>query len=249
MTVTMSAPASAQPEAMGELARLTGVVWSPGQAFHDIAARPRWWPPIAIIVLLSLVFTYSFSQRVGYERFYRQQMETNSRTQNMDPAQREQVIATQVKVAPYFFYGFSIVGTPLMAAVVAGIFLFLYRTLMDAEVSFRQVYAVYCYSLIPLIFSSIMSLSVMLLKDPDQFDLTNPTLTNIGAFLDSVSTPKWLYSLASSIDVFTLWTLTLFATGLSAAARKISWPTSIMCVLGVWAIYVLIKVGVAAAFG
>ena len=249
MTVTMSAPASAQPEAMGELARLTGVVWSPGLAFRDIAARPRWWPPIAIIVLLSLVFTYSFSQRVGYERFYRQQMETNSRTQNMDPAQREQVIATQVKVAPYFFYGFSIVGTPLMALVVAGIFVFLYRTLLGADVSFRQVYAIWCYSLIPLLFSSMMSLAVMLLKEPDQFDLTNPTLTNIGAFLDQMTTPKWLYSLAGSIDVFTLWTMALFATGLAAAARKISWSTSITCVLGVWAVYVLIKMGFAAAFG
>ena len=248
MAVSMSASASVQPEPMGELGRLTGVVWSPGLAFGDIAARPRWWPPIAIIVLLSLVFTYAFSQRIGYERFYRQQMETNSRTQNMDPAQRDQLIATQVKVAPYFFYGFSVLGTPLMAALVAGIFLFVYRTLLGTDVSFRQVYAVYCYSLVPLIFSSIMGLSVMLLKDPDQFDLTNPTLTNIGAFLDSVTTPKWLYSLASSIDAFTLWTMTLFATGLSAAARKISWSTSIACVLGVWAVYVLFKVGIAAAF-
>jgi hypothetical protein len=245
----MAASATMQPEVMGELARLTGVVWSPGLAFRDIAARPRWWPPIAIIVLLSLVFTYSFSQHVGYERSYRQQLEASSRTQNMDPAAREQAIALYVKYAPYLFYGGSVVGTPLMAALVAGIFLFFYRTLLGADVSFRQIYAVYCYSLVPLIFSSIMSLSVMLLKDPDQFDLTNPTLTNIGAFLDSVTTPKWLYSLAGSIDAFTLWTLTLFATGLSAAARKISWSTSIACVVGVWAVYVLFKMGIAAAFG
>jgi hypothetical protein len=98
-----------------------------------------------------------------------------------------------VKVAPYFFHGFSLVGTPLMAAVVAGIFLFsrpdldrfrfmiqisalnlvagiflfLYRTFLGAEVSSRQVYAVYCYSLVPLIFSSIMSLSVMLVRTVD----------------------------------------------------------------------------------
>src|SRR5690349_16882148 len=39
----MSATAQAEPEnQMGELARLTGVVWSPGTAFQDIAARPRW---------------------------------------------------------------------------------------------------------------------------------------------------------------------------------------------------------------
>ena len=94
-----------------------------------------------------------------------------------------------------------------------------------------------------------MALAVMLLKEPDQFDLQNPVLTNIGAFMDSVSTPKWLYALASSVDVFSLWVMVLMATGLSAAARKISWTTSFMCVLGTWLVYVLLKVGGAAISG
>ena len=248
MAVTMSAAASAQPEPMSEVARLTGVVWSPGTTFRDIATRPRWWPPLAIIVVLSLVFTYFFGQRVGYERFYRQQIETSSRTQNLDAPQREQIIQTQAKYGPVFFYAFSIVGTPLMALVVAAIFLFVYRTFLGAEISFRQVYAICCYSFVPLIFSSIMAFIVMQLKDPDQFDLQNPTLTNAGAFLDALNTPKWLYSLASSFDVFTFWTLALLATGLSAAARKTSWSTSIACVLATWAVWVLLKMGLAAAF-
>lgn len=241
--------APGQPAQMGELGRLTGVLWEPGGTFRDIAAYPRWWPPMAIIIVLSLVFTYTFSQRVGFERFYRQQMETNSRTQNMEPAQREQAIAIQVKVAPYFFYGFSVIGTPVMALIVAAIFLLIFKTFLGADVSFRQVYAVCCYALVPLILSSIMALAVMLLKDPDQFDLQNATPTNIGAFLDAVSTPKWLYSLASSVDAFSLWILALLATGLSVAARKISWATSMTWVLGSWVIWVLIKMGSAAAFG
>ena len=36
---------------------------------------------------------------------------------------------------------------------------------------------------------------------------------------------------------------------LSAAARKISWTTSFMCVLGTWFVYVLLKVGGAAISG
>jgi len=247
-TVVAQSEPGGQPAKMSELARLAGVLWEPGGAFKDIAAHPRWWPPLAIIIVLSLVFSYTFSQRVGYERFYRQQMETNSRTQNMEPAQREQAIAVQVKVAPYFFYGFSVIGTPVMALVVAAIFLLIFKTFLGAAVSFRQVYAVCCYALVPLIFSSIMALAVMLLKDPDQFDLQNATPTNIGAFLDAVSTPKWLYSLASSFDAFNLWIIVLLATGLSVAARKISWATSITWVAGSWAIWVLIKMGMAAAF-
>jgi hypothetical protein len=247
-TAAAQTESSGQPAKMGELARLTGVLWEPGGAFRDIAAHPRWWPPMAIIVVLSLVFVYSFSQRVGYERFYRQQAETNSRMQSMDPAAREQTINVQVKVAPYFFYGFSVIGTPVTALIVAAIFLLIFKTFLGADVTFRQVYAVCCYAMIPLIFSSIMALAVMLLKDPDQFDLQNATPTNIGAFLDAVSTPKWLYSLASSVDAFTLWVLALLATGLSVAARRISWATSMTWVAGSWGIWVLIKMGLAAAF-
>ena len=234
---------------MGEFARLSGVLFEPSAAFRDIAEHPRPWPPLAIIIVLSLVFTYLFTQRVGFERFYRQLAETNSGMQKMEPAQREQTIAIQVKVAPAFFYGFSVIGVPVMALIVAGVYLLIFKTFLGAEITFKQVYAVCCYSLVPLIFSSLMGLTMLMLKEPDQFDLQNPTPSNIGAFLDVTTTPKWLYSLATSFDAFTLWTVVLTATGLSVASRKISWATSITWVAVAWGLWVVLKVGGAAIFG
>ena len=240
---------SAPAKELGEFARLSGVLWEPGATFRDIAARPRWWPPLVIVIALSLVFSVTFTQRGGWEHFFRQQMETNSRMQNMPADQRAQTLAIQVKVAPYFAYGAAVFGIPFFALVTSGIFLLLFRSLLGADLSFKQIYAICCYSFVPLIFSSLMALAVMLLKEPDQFDLQNPILTNIGAFMDSVSTPKWLYSLAASLDAFSLWVMVLMATGVSAAARKISWSTSFMCVLGSWTVYVLLKMGGAAFSG
>jgi len=242
-----AAPAPSQP--MGEFARLSGVLFEPSAAFRDIAAHPRPWPPLAIIIVLSLVFTYLFTQRVGFERFYRQLAETNSGMQKMEPAQREQTIAMQVKIGPVFFYAFSVIGMPVMALIVAGVFLLIFKTFLGAEITFKQVYAVCCYSFVPFIFSSIMGLTMMMLKEPDQFDLQNATPSNIAAFLDVTATPKWLYSLAGSLDAFTLWTLALLATGMSVASRKISWSTSITWVVATWALWVLIKMGGAAIFG
>ncbi len=233
---------------MGEFARLSGVIFEPGKAFQDISTNTRWWPPLAIIIVLSLGFFYMFTLRVGYERFYRQMAETNSSMQKMDPAQREQTIAIQVKVAPYIFYGIAVVGTPVSALIVAAVFLLIFKTFLGVDVSFRQLYAVSCYSLVPLIFSGIMAFAMVMLKEPDQFDLQNPTPSNIGAFLDVTTTPKWLYSLATSVDAFTLWTLALLAIGLSVTSRKISWATAMTCVVGSWALWVLVKVGFAAAF-
>ena len=169
--------------------------------------------------------------------------------QNLPADQREQTVAMQIKVGPAFAYGAIVVGFPVMAAATAGVFLFMFRTLLGAELSFRQVFAIVCYSWVPLLFGSVMALAVMLLKNPEEFDLQYPTLTNIGAFLEPASTPKWLLSLGTSIDVFTLWVLALLATGLSVASRKISWSTSFTTVLGTWVVYVLVKMGWAAMFG
>jgi len=234
---------------MSEIARLTGVVWSPGAAFRDIAARPRWWPPLVILVLAGAIFIYNFTQRVGWERFFRQQAETNSRMQNMPADQREQTVAAQIKYGPTFAYVAAVVALPIMALVTAGVFLFLFRMLMSVELSFRQSLAIVCYSWVPTLFGSIMAFIMLYLKTPEDFDLNYPAPTNIGAFLELSSTPKWLLSLATSIDVVTLWTLALLATGFAAADRKISWGSSFACVFGTWAVYVLLKMGWAAAFG
>jgi hypothetical protein len=234
---------------MGELARLTGVVWSPGAAFQDIAARPRWWPPLVVLVLASLAFTYTFTQRVGWERFFRQQAETNSRMRDMPADQKEQALAMQMRIGPAAAIGGVVLGFPIMALATAGVFLLVFRTVFGAELSFRQAFAIVCYSWVPLLFGSIMALVVMLLKTPEDFDLNYPTLTNIGAFLEPASTPKWLLSLGTSIDIFTIWVLILLATGFAAAGRKISWGSSFAGVIGTWAVYVLVKMGWAAAFG
>jgi hypothetical protein len=245
----MGTGAVAEPEKMSEFARLVGVVWSPGLAFRDVAARPRWWPPLVIGVLLSLVFSYMFIQRGGWEHFWRQQFETNTQLQKMPADQREQFIADQVSRGPVMSYVGSVVIIPIAALVVGGVFLFVFKMFLGAELSFRQAFAIASYAMIPLIFASVMTLAMLLLKDPSEFDIQYPTLTNIGAFLDSVNTPKWLLSLATSIDAFTLWILTLLATGFSAAARKIAWSTAMAYVVGTWSVYVLLKMGWAAMFG
>jgi hypothetical protein len=47
--------------------------------------------------------------------------------------------------------------------------------------------------------------SVLFLVPPDNYDIQNPVAFNIGAYLDPQSTPKAIYSLASSMDLFTFW--------------------------------------------
>jgi hypothetical protein len=51
--------------------------------------------------------------------------------------------------------------------------------------------------------------------------------------------PKWLMSLAGSLDLFTLWTIVLLAIGFSVAARKLSFSKALITIAIPWLIIVV----------
>lgn len=243
---TQPEPAASAP--MSELSRLTGVFLEPGRAFSDIAARPRWWMPVVLLTALSLVYLFAYSRHIGWERFMRQTIESNSRTQNLPAEQRERIIQQQTRVVSSFSYVGAVAGTVIAALVVGGIMLFVFNLLLAAQLRFVQAFAITCYAMLPGLINHSLAILVMFLKNPEDFNLQNPTAFNIGAFLDPQSTPKWMVSLGSSFDLFSFWTLALLAVGFSAASRKIAFPKALAGVLAPWALYVCVKAGWAALF-
>jgi hypothetical protein len=229
---------------MSEAARISGVFLDPKKAFADIAARPRWYWPIILMVIAALGFTYLYTSHVGWERFIRQTMENNSRAQNQTQEQREQAIQTGVKVAPIFGYAGSLVFIPLAALAIAGAVLLMCKMTGAASLDYKHMLAISSYAMLPTLISSILAIIVMFLKDPDQFNLQNPLVFNLGAFLEPPpNTGKALYSLATSIDLFSFWTILLLATGISVAVRKFPFSKALTAVVAPWLIYVLVKAG------
>jgi hypothetical protein len=87
---------------------------------------------------------------------------------------------------------------------------------------------------------------VLFLKDPEEFNLQNPLMFNVGAFL-SPETPAALRAVGSSIDLFSLWIMVLLAIGVSAAARKISFGKALAGIGVPWVLFVILKSMAAAA--
>jgi hypothetical protein len=72
---------------------------------------------------------------------------------------------------------------------------------------------------------------------------------NLGGFMDPQSPLKFLHSVASSLDVFAIWTILLVAAGLkSAGGKKLSFGGSLMAVAVPWAIWVLLRASLASRF-
>jgi hypothetical protein len=99
------------------------------------------------------------------------------------------------------------------------------------------------------VISSILAVVVVFLKNPDEFNIRNPLAFNVGAFMDPNGSSKFMYALATSIDLFSIWTILLLATGLKAAAgKKLSFTGALVAVVTPWALLVLCTSALAGAF-
>ena len=230
---------------MSEPARLAGVFFSPGKAFADIARRPRWWIPVILSAILSTIYLNAFTQLVGWESVIRPAIERNPNTQNMPAQQREQLIRTTAGLYKYLGYG-SILISLFSVFIIAVILMFLFDTMMSAGVGLKRMMAIVAYAFLPMMIYTALSMVVLYLKDPDEFNLQNPLMFNVGAYL-STDAPAALRSLGSSIDLFSLWVVVLLAIGISAAAHKISFGKALAGVALPWALYVCLKVAASAA--
>src|SRR5690348_13748523 len=121
------------PTAPSELGRLAGVFFSPMSTFADVARRPRWWIPMILLSIVTVVTLISYGRHVGWERVTRQAIERSANTQNLTAAQREQAIVTATRVAQYAAY-IGAFGPALTMVVMSAVLIFLTDSLMGANI-------------------------------------------------------------------------------------------------------------------
>ena len=226
---------------------LLDIFFEPKAAFREILARPRWWFPLVLSALLAITFSYLLATHVGWDTVMRKAMEANEQVQNMPKDQREAMIATQVKFAGIFGYIGPLIFIPCGAAVIAAVLMFIFNSLFGGEVKFKQSLGIVAWSWVPSLLSTIAAIIILFVKSPEDIDINNPVGFNVGFYL-SDKVPKWLISLATSVDLFSFWTIALLAAGFAVATRK-SWLTCLWGVLLPWAAWVILKVGWAAIRG
>lgn len=248
MATTTAAVPEAPQQHIGAFGRLIGALVNPRPTFEDIARKPSWLLPLLLLIILSLAITAIFGQRVGWRAFMEKQLAQNSRVQQMTPDQRENLINQQVKFAPIFGYVFGVIGFPIIALIVAAIFMGIFNATSSAALDFKTSLGVITHSYMPFVIASLLGILILYLKPPDQIDLQNLVASNAGTFLSS-DAPKWLLALCTSLDIFTFWVLGLMAFAYSAVRpKKIKFGSALTWIVGIWVVFVLVKVGFAAMF-
>ena len=235
---------------MSAPARIAGVFFEPKKTFEDIARRPTFILPLVLSILFGWLYSFEVGQRVGWDRVAQHQIEASSRGQQATAEQRQQQIAVAVKISQVVQWVGPPVGAFLITLIIAAVLMGIVGGIMSAPVKFKQMFAITAWSGFPNMVFSLLAVVLLFIKNPDDFNINNPLAFNPGALMDPQTSSKFIYSLASSFDLFSFWTIFLLATGLKAAAgKKLSFGGALFSVLLPWAVVVLIKAATSGIFG
>jgi hypothetical protein len=135
-----------------------------------------------------------------------------------------------------------------MYAALAGLFFVVFRFFYGTDVTFRQSIAVvgWTFAAFSLLTTPLVAL-VMSLKGDWNIDPQSAIQASVAGFLDKASTPKPLYSIAGSLDLFSFWAMALLSIGFGAAAGMRATAAAWGIVIP-WACWVLGKAALSAIF-
>jgi Yip1 domain len=239
----------AEPQpSISPVGRIFGVLFSPKPTFEDIVRKPSWLLPMILMLIFGIAAAVGINQRMNWRNYVAQQIEKSPRASQLSAEQKEQQIEIGAKFAPISTYFFGSLAPVVIMLIVALIQLGAYNVLAGAGTNFKTSLAIVSHAFVPSFISTLLFLVIIFLKDPGTIDLNNPIATNIAAFLPG-GTPKWLDALCKNIDIFVLWVLTLIAIGFAATnPRKLKGGKSFAIAFGVFAAYVVLRVGIAFVF-
>jgi len=243
-----TAPSPAEPAPISSFGRVTGVFFSPRETFTDIARRPSWLLPIIILTILGLCVAYTMNQKIDWADYIRTQAEKNSRFANLSEDQKQQQLAPQAKFSPIVAYCIGGLVPILATLILGGIYLGAFNVFSGGGLRFNQSMGIVAHGSMPGVVASIIILLTLALRAPGESTPENMLVTHAGTFLSS-DAPRWQLALFGSFELFWLWEILLFAIGFSAAnPKKITTGKALGIILGIWAIYLVVKVGLTAVF-
>ena len=236
-------PPEAETPALSFPQRLIDVFISPREAFEDVARRPGFWAPLITLVISAIAVTETMLWKIGAERFMRMSLEQGGQASKMSPEQLDQAVSSGAKFTAIAFHVGAVLGAPIFLLIIAGLGILIVNVIFGAQVKFGTVFSLVSYANLVSLLSSVISLAMMLFGDPEHFNVQNPIPTNPGFFLNANEVSKPLYALASSIDIFPIWIMILLGMSLSeGTGRKVKSSSIFLVFLGLWAVWVLIKI-------
>jgi hypothetical protein len=220
------------------------VFYQPGKLFASLPGRRGVWiAPLILGILLSFCTTYFAVHKIGLDTIVRQQIESQ---RNMSPEQMQQALNNANSPAiGYLIYGAVVAAGILLPIIVAG-GLSIFALMGSQQPKFGTMFSMVTLAYLP--YSSIAALMTILVvfvsPDTSVLDINNMLSTNVAAFMNKETTGKALYAFLGSVDILSFGEIGLLGYGFSKITRS-SFFFGIFSVGSLWAIYVVVKVGLS----
>lgn len=225
------APADQAAPKPNSFERLAGVITSPNETFASIARRPDWIVPLLIIFVLALAGGVITAMKVDFNALAHETMEMNPKTADLPADRLETAIkftAATMKVSAFASPVLSVISLLIVAAVLMVSF-----RLFAGEVTFMQAFSLTLYAWVPRVIKGVIAVIVLMSRgNISLIDLQNPVMSNLGFLADPKANPVG-FALASSLDLFAVWSLILLIIGFAVATR-LSRAKSAGIVIGWW---------------
>jgi hypothetical protein len=235
-----------------QMQRVVNTFTAPSKTFADIKNGHRsWWLPFVIYVVLGFAFYAAVNSKVGMRQVVENQVrltpKSAERLGQLPPEQRESQMKISTTITQVVF-----LATPVfLLATGAIIALVLWGTInfgFGGKANFGGIFSVWMYAMLPSVIKTILGIAVIYAGvAPESFNIKNFAPTNLGAFLSPDMNPA-LYSLATSIDFVTIWSLALVGIG-TAMVAGVKKSAGYIASFGWWVLVVLVGVGWAAIMG
>jgi len=245
-----AAPVPAPVPGIGAVEAVVGTFTKPSDTFGRLVARPTWWLPFLLSVLVTGVSFWLVAPKIDLDRTVREsiekRLEKSGRTMSPEAMQRQ--VEASRKMAP-FFIAFAVAASIVFFFAIA-LILWGGAKAMGAEARYAQLLAIWGHSALPFVASGVISIPLFLAKDDaslTQDQAQKVLASHLGAFLDD-SAPGALKALASSVDIFSVAVLFLLVLGfrklpgLSKGAA--TWTPIVL-----WILAVVVKVCWKAVMG
>ncbi len=193
-------------EELSIVQKIVGIFTAPAKAFASIDLSPGWIIPLTLILAVNLVFVYFANDIILEETLVQQEEAMMER--GMDAEQIDAALTQVESWTPISVWVLSIIGPPIILAIVSGVFLFVGNVILGGKTSFKKVLSVTAWSWLIFSLAGLVMLPLVLSQETMQISFS------LATFMSEESKNTFLYLFLQKIEVFTIWWIAVYSIGL-----------------------------------
>lgn len=222
--------------------RVITVLFQPTKVFTKLAEKPTWGVALIVLLLLGGISGYIVTQKMDWNDVVTHSVE--ARGVQLSSQQLERATAMQKRIGPYLGVGGALLGGTIAYLLIALLF-WVGLKLAGSDISYQTSFSTTLHGVMPLAVEALISIPVLLsMRRVGWLETQRGILATNLAFLAPQGTSIPLLGLMKSVDLFAFWSLALLAIGF-AITGKVSRKASISITVGLWVLWVLVKLGFA----